>query len=84
MACTLRSRTVERGIVTGSTIHCGDCDQLTRILKTVIFRTVRDCPHVPWHDASVVRHLGPTAVTVGGFVTLGTLTVAGWRLIDRL
>jgi hypothetical protein len=37
-----------------------------------------------WRDASVVRYLGPIAVTVGGFVLLGGLTVVGWRLIDRL
>jgi len=37
-----------------------------------------------WRDVPLTRYLAPLAVAVGGFVALGGLTVAGWRLIDRL
>lgn len=37
-----------------------------------------------WRGAPLLRYLGPLAVTVGGFVVLAALAVAGWRLIDRL
>jgi len=62
-----------------------DWYQVTRLLAVVLLVFCLGLALLAWwRGVSVTRYLGPIAVTVGGFLVLGGLTVAGWRLIDRL